>query len=792
VIDSRRALELFEEVVELDAAERSALLDQHCANEPALRTEVDALLAADARASDFLEQPLLAAADRSGERLGGWRLEELIGVGGMGSVYRATRADHAYAKTAAIKFLLFDAGDLRRRFALEQRILGGLNHPNIAGLLDVGADANGAPYFVMEYVDGAPITEYVRTQALDLRARIGLFLNILDAVQTAHSQLIVHRDIKPSNVLVDKRGIPKLLDFGIAKLLEDGAAAQTRTGLGPLTPEYASPEQVRAQPIGTPSDIYSLGVLLYELVTFERPYKIGDTSPSGIERTICDTDPPRPSTRVPARSLPGNARALDAVVLKALEKQPSKRYHSCAEFAADLRRWLDGSSVIAREPLPRERVGRYLRRHRTGVAVTVAATLALVAGSVVALWEAHVAGIQRDRTERINRFLVDMLGAANPSDLGRKVTVAEVLDRARRQAQVELASDPATLAATELTLARTYNALGDLDAAKNSAGLALAAAHKAGDSTASIDAQLVMGEVLFSRGDFAEGKSLLDVARQDARDRGSAIQQAEAAHQLGLLEDSRGDDEQAQRWLETALSELPENAIEERAETLNDLALIKGALNDHAANLALQQQAVDLWRSAHPDGHAMLAQALSNLAVALDDNGRHDEAGKVYAQALKMRTEFFGDSHPGVVGTLSSMTYHDILGKDVPAALDHGAQAWASAQKLLPGHPNVGYAAIMYAEALMLAGRSSEAVPLIETSLKIRKTQHPDDHPLVINTESVLGLARAQSGDIDAGEALAQSAYTRQLAKLGEKKDLTIAAKNRLEEIRSMRMAANK
>jgi tetratricopeptide (TPR) repeat protein len=301
-----------------------------------------------------------------------------------------------------------------------------------------------------------------------------------------------------------------------------------------------------------------------------------------------------------------------------------------------------------------------------------------------------------------------------------------------------------------------------------------------------------MGEVLFSRGDFAEGKSLLDVARQDARDRGSAIQQAEAAHQLGLLEDSRGDDEQAQRWLETALSELPENAIEERAETLNDLALIKGALNDHAANLALQQQAVDLWRSAHTDGHAMLAQALSNLAVALDDNGRHDEAGKVYAQALKMRIDFFGDSHPGVVGTLSSMTYHDILGKDVPAALDHGAQAWASAQKLLPGHPNVGYAAIMYAEALMLARRSSEAVPLIETSLKIRKTQHPDDHPLVINTESVLGLARAQSGDIDAGEALAQSAYTRQLAKLGEKKDLTIAAKNRLEEIRSMRMAANK
>ncbi|MFT3791574.1 MAG: protein kinase [Rudaea sp.] len=395
-------LEIFSDAVALDGAARDAYLDRACGDDAALRRQVEDLLAVDAVPGALFAQPFaLRDRDRSGERIGAWRLDAPIGSGGMGSVYRATRADGAFAKPVAVKLLAFDAGNLRARFLLERRILGNLSHPNIATLLDVGNDANGAPYFVMEYIDGVPITDYAQARGLDARARIELFLPVLDAVQSAHAQLVVHRDIKPGNVLIDAGGAPKLLDFGIAKLLGDAPTtlAATRTGMAPLTPEYASPEQVRGAPLGTPSDIYSLGVLLYELVAGRRPYRIANTSPSAIERTVCESEPARPSAQLEARSLGGNARDLDAVLLKALAKSPAQRYASCAEFSADLRRWLGGEAVIARVPATSERVLRYVRRHRVGVAAASAVGLALGIGLAAALWEAHAAHLQRARAE---------------------------------------------------------------------------------------------------------------------------------------------------------------------------------------------------------------------------------------------------------------------------------------------------------------------------------------------------------------------------------------------------------
>ena len=353
--DAKRTMEVFERALALEEEERASFLAGECADDEGLRHEVGALLRADASAasSDFLAIPLQTVGDRSGERLGAYRLVELIGSGGMGSVYRGERADGAYTKSVAIKLVLFDAGDLRTRFALEQRILGAFSHPNIASLLDVGNDDNGAPFLVMEFVQGQPLTAYARDRELDIRSRIALFLKILDAVQTAHSQLVVHRDIKPNNVLVDAHGEPKLLDFGIAKLLGEGPQTATRTRLGPLTPEYASPEQIRGEPIGTGSDIYSLGVLLYELVTGTRPYRIDDARPSAIEHVICHVEPPRPSTHATLRHAGGNVRDLDAIILRALEKTARRRYVSCAAFAEDLRHWLDGEPVGARNPTVR-------------------------------------------------------------------------------------------------------------------------------------------------------------------------------------------------------------------------------------------------------------------------------------------------------------------------------------------------------------------------------------------------------------------------------------------------------
>ena len=785
-----RALDLFKQALPLDLAERSAFLERACAGDDGLRGEVDALLTADAAAGDFLAEPLAQRRDRSGERLGPYRLTHHVGSGGMGSVYRAERVDGVFSRPVAIKLLLFDAGDLRQRFALEQRILGALDHPNIARLLDVGGDATGAPYLVMEFVEGRPINRYVHERALPLGARIALFLKILDAVQTAHSQLVVHRDIKPGNVLVDAHGEPKLLDFGIAKLLGERASA-TRTGLGPLTPDYASPEQVRGEPVGIGSDIYSLGVLLYELIADQPPYRIGGRRPSEIERVVCETEPPRPSSRVSLRHAGGNSRDLDAIVLKALEKPPHRRYASCAAFAEDLRRWLAGDQVQAREPSWSERSQRFLRRHRFAASVAAAATLALLVGSGFALWQAHVARLERDRAERINRFLTDMLAAASPADLGRKATVGDVLDRAQRLAERELMDDPRSGAGTELTLAQTYHALGDLDAAQHSAEAALAAGRRSGEASAAVAAQIELGEILTQRGDTDAAAPVLRQARADADAFGEARLRAAAATALGSLESQRGDAAQARKWFESALRELPSDAVGARAEALNDLAIARNAQGDSAGALALQQQVVALLQRAYPHGHPDLAKGLANLGSALEIAGRFDDAAATYALALPMQVELLGENHADVVGTLASMTNLGLRRGDVDAALHDGERAWGAAQALAATHPMTAYAASMYAQALCAAGRGREAVPLVEQALAARKAELPPDHPLIANTESVLGLARAQAGDVAGGRRLAQGAYERLRAKLGGTHELSVHAQARLAQIDALAGSAD-
>lgn len=788
--DAARVFVLFEQALGLEPHAQRTFLDEACAGDAELLAEIHALLAADVASEGFLTPLTTTPRDRSGEQVGPWRLGRELGHGGMGTVYLAERADDLYARKVALKLLRFDAGDLRARFANERRILATLEHPNIARLLDAGADAGGAPYVAMEYVEGEPITRWCDARSLDLRERVTLYLKVLDAVQSAHGRLIVHRDLKPANILVDGSGEPKLLDFGIAKLVDTDTRGLTLTGFAPLTPEYASPEQVRGEPIGTASDIYALGVLLYELCVGERPYRFPSGAPAEIERIVCTVTPPRPSARVQPDRRRRIDRDIDHVILKAMAKSPADRYASCAQFADDLRRYLGGQPVLATHAGWRYRANKFVRRHRVPVALATVIAGTLAGSAIIALTQARaareqarIARAERDNAQRVNAFLQTMLAAADPADLGRKATVADVLDRAQASAERALVAEPATLVATELTLAKTYAALGDLDAARHSGETALATARTLGDPSTIIDAELALSSALVARGDFEGASTLLDAARSAAIDGGSTRQRGDAANQLGLLEDARGNAAKAQTWIETALDELPADAIDARAEAMNDLAIIKGTRSDYAGALALQQRAVDLLRSAYPTANPRLAQALSNLAVSLDDNGQRGLASEAYEQALAMKVDLLGENHPDVVMTLGSLTYHDVVGKDVAAALAHGARGWSAAQTLSADHPAMGYAANTYSQALMLAGRPREAVPLLEVSLRIRKARYPADHPLVVNTESVLGLAEAQSGDGQAGAALARSAYERQLAKLGADHEMTVAARRRLADV---------
>ncbi len=382
---------------------RPGYVAQACASDEDLRREVESLLDSHEQAANFIEGPVFGLASESqvGRRIGPYRIVGEVAHGGMGIVYRAVRADDQFRQQVAIKVVRScpDSDVILRHFRNEREILAGLAHSHIARLLDGGATEDGRPYFVMEYIEGQPLDAYCAARRLGVSERLGLFLEICSAVFYAHQRLVVHRDLKPSNILVTSEGEPKLLDFGIAKILADPAPA-TLTSERMMTPEYASPEQLRGEQVTTASDIYALGVLLYELLTGRHPHPSGSHAPHLIARMICEQEPQKPSLAArPAlrRRLEGD---LDGIVLKALRKEPEERYSSVEQFASDIRRHLEGLPVAARKGTLRYRGVKFLKRHKAAIAAAAIVAVSLVAGLASTAMETRVARAERARAER--------------------------------------------------------------------------------------------------------------------------------------------------------------------------------------------------------------------------------------------------------------------------------------------------------------------------------------------------------------------------------------------------------
>ena len=398
----RKIDELFQAAIDQPAEQRQAFLHEACADDAELRGEVEALLGSDAAAGTFIEKAIRGEAGRldagpaatPGRRLGPYRIVGELGHGGMAAVYLAVRDDDQYRKQVALKLVQrgLETEEAVARFRDERQILAALEHSGIVRLLDGGSTEEGLPFLVMERVDGVPITEYCDGRGLSVRGRLLLFRQVCAAVQYAHQRLVVHRDIKPRNILVGADGTPKLLDFGIAKLLgpgEGGREAQTRTGMHLLTPEYGSPEQARGEPVTTATDVYSLGAVLYELLTGVRAHRFEGDNVVLMLRTICEVDPPRPSTVAPPARRRALAGDLDNVALKALHKEPGRRYASVEQLSEDLRRHLEGLPVAARAGTWAYRAGKFVRRRR-GVVTAAAIVLAtLSAATVVSLQQAR-------------------------------------------------------------------------------------------------------------------------------------------------------------------------------------------------------------------------------------------------------------------------------------------------------------------------------------------------------------------------------------------------------------------
>jgi eukaryotic-like serine/threonine-protein kinase len=436
--------ELLGTALELDPAKRADYLDQACGNDPTLRPDLERLLAAEQKAGpEFLSDPVILQELTLelpphphawvGRRLGAYEIVEEIGTGGMGEVYRAVRADDEYRKEVAIKLVRSgqDSGFVLSRFKNERQILASLDHPNIARLLDGGTTEQGVPYFVMELIQGERINKYCDARKLPTTDRLKLFLQVCSAVQYAHQHLVIHRDIKPGNILVTAEGVPKLLDFGIAKILESSETAdqpeQTISLIRLRTPEYASPEQVKGEPITTTSDVYSLGVVLYELLAGRTPYDVPTRTPHEISRAVCEVEPEKPSAAVRRKQLPaGNGESkgtddsalslvregspeklskrltgdLDNIVLMALRKEPRRRYATVEQFAQDIRRHLDHLPVLARKDTFGYRTSKFVTRHKVGVAVAALVTVALLSATGVTLRQARIARANEARAEK--------------------------------------------------------------------------------------------------------------------------------------------------------------------------------------------------------------------------------------------------------------------------------------------------------------------------------------------------------------------------------------------------------
>ena len=418
---------IFEQALELKANERAAFVQKSCTGDEELRREVESLLESHASAGGFIDDRSLFISEVDlndddgivppGQLIGPYRITREIGRGGMGTVYLAERADQQYEKQVAIKLIKrgMDTDSVLRHFRNERQILASFDHPNIARLFDGGTTKDGLPYFVMEYVEGIAIDRYCDEERLSINERLKLFLQVCAAVSYAHRHTVIHRDIKPSNVLVTSDGVPKLLDFGIAKILQSGDGAEgfvTATGIRPMTPEYASPEQVRGESVTTANDVYSLGVVLYELLTGTSPYRLTTHGPREIERAISEQAPAKPST-VPADDNRKSVRAglafanrkslkgdLDNILLMALRKEPARRYQLVENFADDIRRHLDSRPVLARRDTLTYRGRKFVQRNRVTTAAACIILVSLVAGLIATAWQAHRATVQKARAER--------------------------------------------------------------------------------------------------------------------------------------------------------------------------------------------------------------------------------------------------------------------------------------------------------------------------------------------------------------------------------------------------------
>ncbi|MBI3421770.1 MAG: serine/threonine protein kinase [Acidobacteria bacterium] len=792
----QRIKALYQAALERAEDERAQFIAQVCGDDGELLSEVETLLAAEDAAGGFVDSggiqaalpsfpplssspssapssgaatasefatnaPPAPAADR---RIGPYRLIREIGHGGMGAVFLAERADREFKQRVALKLIKrgLDTDEIIARFRHERQILAALDHPNIARLLDGGTTSDGLPYFVMEYVEGEPLDAYCTTYNLTLHERLNLFRTVCGAVHYAHQNLVVHRDLKPANILVTAEGVPKLLDFGIAKVLNPAlmsdTLAPTATSARPMTPAYASPEQVRGQTITTASDVYALGVILYELLTGQRPYEIKGKELHEVVQAVCESVPNKPSTAVfksglakdktgtihddaeTARWRKQLAGDLDNIVLMALRKEPQRRYASVEQFSEDLRRHLAGLPVIAREDTFKYRASKFVQRNKAAVTAAVLFAVLLLAFLGTTLVQSVRIARERDRAERervkaekVSSFLVDLFKVNDPGAArGNQVTAREILDKGADKIRAELKDQPETQA----TLLHT------------------------------------VGEVYYSLGLYERSATLLEEALQQRRHLlgNEHPDVARTATALAQSVFDLGQNDRTEALTREALAirrKIYGNQSREVAESLNDLALLTKLKGDFAAAEPLYRETIALQRKLSGNESLDVATTLHNLGVLLSDKKDFAGAEAAEREALAIRRQRLGPDAPDVAMTMHNLASMLRNKGDTAGAEQTLRDTLALRRKIYPdGHPQTALTLHNLGTLLRDRHEYAQAEACLREALAIRLKTLPAEHPHI-------GRVRIELGRV----LVPQKAYAEALTQFNE--GLRIAQKTK-------------
>ncbi|GMV28918.1 MAG: hypothetical protein AMXMBFR59_10430 [Rhodanobacteraceae bacterium] len=806
----RRLETLFHAALALPPDQREAYLATECGDDASLRAELAGLLQAGAHAGPG---PATALVDRAGREvavdhgllpqgaaLGVWRVIRELGSGGMGNVYLAERTDGLYRARAALKMLSpwLRGSAFETRFALERQILADLRHPAIATLLDGGVAPDGTPFLVMEYVEGLPITQFAQMHALDISQRLRLLLAVCHAVQHAHQNLVIHRDLKPGNILVADDGRPKLLDFGIAKLLlpvdaqrTDDAPEATRL----LTPEYASPEQMRGEPVTTASDVYSLGVILHQLLVGERPRQPAtDTSQPPVKpsHAVLQRASAAPPWNTPAHQLSWSRQLrgdLDTLVLTALAAEPERRYATAQQLGDDIERYLLNQPLKARPDALRYRARKFIRRHRAGVALAAIA-LAVIVGAAISLAVLAVrlrderdrsaaahdrAEYQRKAAERVAQFLVRLFDGANPNPAeGSAPTLRDVLDRGARDVSDQLKDDPAVQARLLVLMANAYRQLGEFDKgiALAERAVALRRAQNPQEPAELADSIDSLGELRRANADYEQAEPLHREALSLRREMVPAdpVLYGRSLNNLALTLYEAGRNAEALPLYEESLA-LRRRALGDSAppvlSTLVNIGLLRRTLGDYAAAEAAFREVLEQRLRTLGEAHLATANVMTHLGRTLVSRGRNDEAEALLRRALAVRRSLLDGRSSDVSIGLYELAYAlQQRGElDKAEALLRESHA-IDLHRYGPDHAEVAPTLARLGHVLLAQGKLEPAEQALRDSLRIVQRHLAPDHVRIAAAQSYLADVLVARGQPGAAEPLYQAALAIQRSQL--------------------------